>query len=1304
MDEPPSTEVLFVAAANQAPVPIWVSNTGADRVFSNDAWVAFTGRAAGDELGEGWLDGVHADDRAACVAAHRTATSTREPFEVEYRLRRHDDRYRWMLEWAVPRHDDHGQFAGHLGSCVDITTQVESRVELERRERQQTAAADLGRRALEGLEVAEVLRRAARCVVEACDASAAVVFGTSGSDSASGLEARAVAFDPIGGDVTRPPFADDAFAREVFDGGDDAIVDDWRVDERTDTSSRAAAAGIRSTAAVTIGGPRHPFGVLVASSPAAGSFRPDDLQFLRTIANVIAAAVARSETELDLRAREAAARLALDVGGIGAWRWRPDTGEVFWSPELESIAGIDEGSFEGSLAAYFSFVHPDDRELSSRAIEQAAAIGGELRFEYRIVRRDGEVRWLQAIGRALPSVPGSDKEWIGVAIDVTARKEADADREQLLVREREAHGSAREANRRLGETLARLDTLLAQAPVGFGFLDLELTVRRANHVLAGVAGATPDEIIGRSISDVWPGWWSRLEPVFRSVAADHEAAAEVEVHDLAPTDPPVERESSVSVSPVLDAESTLLGFGVVVVDITERSRNMRTARLVAAATELVARAPDFERVVADAARVAIPEFADSCHVYLLSDARDPRRVGIAHADSDVERVLLDAEARYPLRPESHPVFAPILERGEPLLVRAVTEEMRDRVARTAGERKVLDVHGAVSCILAPLRIGDRVAGIISFAYTSISGRHYEDHDCELAGEIARRIALAVENARLARLADRATGRLDLLARTSELLTLELDSRVRVEALARVVLPTFADLCAVYLRDDTDRARLAAFAHVDRSIEARFNSVSEWPAVALGADTAPAVAMRENRVVILSEVADEDLDGLQLEGEVAGVARSLGVRSVLAVPLPGPGGPIGALGFGYVDSGRQYTDDDIPLALDLARRSGPTVDNALRYEHEQATVTALQRNLLPDRLPQVGGLSMAARYLPGSEGLKVGGDWYDVIPLPDGTVALAIGDVVGHGVRAAATMGRFRTALELCLLDGTDSPASTISRVNRYVTAANEAEMATLLVMLLRPETGEIRYASAGHLPPLVQSPDGSTRWLDASRGVPLGATELARSNEARDRLEPGDLLVLYTDGLVERRGESLDLGLERLVGALGRSSWPEWSPDAIADDLVGRLVGAPVRADDVALLVVGIAPEQAPPLDETFAADARVLRDLRSRLRSWLVRAGVDPGAVDEIILATNEISANAVEHAYDLADASFDLHASISGGVVSIVVADHGSWRPPRPDEHRGRGLDLARAFMDAVTIDTTDGGTVVSMSRAASVAGPGE
>jgi PAS domain S-box-containing protein len=1294
--ESPTPEALFVAAANLAPVPIWVSGMDSRRVFCNQALLSFTGRSLASELGDSWLDGVHPDDRATCRTAHDDAFASREAFEVEYRLRRHDGRYRWMLDWGVPRYDDAGQFAGYLGSCVDVTTQAEARVELARREQQQAAAAELGRRALEGLHVAAVLRQGARSAADALDASVVMVLEVHGDAPDRVFETHAYATDRSSASRAAT-LTDESFAWDVLSGGRPVVVGDWRDDPRVEARRSAESNGIRSTAAVIIRGSSRPVGLLIAHSPEPESFGPDDLQFLSTVANVLAAAVARGAIEHDLRAREAAARLALDVGGIGAWRWRPGTGEVFLSPELESLVGLDEGTFDGSLDGYFSFVHPDDRGLVARTIEAAAKAGGELRFEYRIFRRDGVVRWLQAIGRVLPTILDVEPEWIGVAIDITARKDADTERERLLVREREAHREAREANQRLGETVARLDTLLAYAPVGFGFLDPQLRLLRANHVLAAFAVRPAEDLVTLELAEVLPDWWEQLEPAFRSVAAELEPVVDIEVHDLAPTEPPVERDTLVSISPVLDPDGLLLGFGLVVVDITERTRNERSARLVGAASELVAESPDLERVVDLAARVAIPDFADSCHVYLCADERDPRRVGISHVDPSVERDLLEADARFPIRPESHPILGPVLERHEPLLVRVVTEAMRDRAARSRTEHEVLDAHDAVSTILAPLRVGDRVVGLMSFTYTGASGRHYEDHDAPLASEIARRVTLAVENARLARLADRATGRLNLLARTSDLLTLELDSGVRVEALARVVLPTFADVCAVYLREDVDRARLVALAHVDAAAEDRFRSVGEWPGVSLDAMTAPAIAMREDRAVVMTEVSDDVVDDLQLDGEAAELVRSMGVRSTLTVPLHGPEGTIGALAFGYVDSGRSYTDEDVPLALDLARRSGPTVDNALRYEHEQATASALQRNLLPERIPEVDGLSMAARYLPGSEGLKVGGDWYDVVPLPDGTVALAIGDVVGHGVRAAATMGRFRTALEFCLFDGAGSAAATIARVNRYVTTANEAEMATLLVLLLQPDTGEVRYASAGHLPAIVQSRDGSTRWLDGSRGVPLGVTETACSTEAHDRLEPGDLLVLYTDGLVERRTESLDVGFERLAAALTASPWPGTSPDAIADGLVSELLGERVRADDVALLVVGIDAAGMDPLDLTFRADARELSGLRSSLRAWLGRAGIGARAIDEVVLATNEVAANAVEHAYGLSDASFQLGVSIVDGGVAVVVEDRGSWRPPRPNEHRGRGLDLARAFMDAVEIESSVSGTVVRMTRVA-------
>jgi serine phosphatase RsbU (regulator of sigma subunit)/methanogenic corrinoid protein MtbC1 len=233
----------------------------------------------------------------------------------------------------------------------------------------------------------------------------------------------------------------------------------------------------------------------------------------------------------------------------------------------------------------------------------------------------------------------------------------------------------------------------------------------------------------------------------------------------------------------------------------------------------------------------------------------------------------------------------------------------------------------------------------------------------------------------------------------------------------------------------------------------------------------------------------------------------------------------------------------------------------RQRDELAQVAAtLQRSLLPDRLPQVTGLQMAHRYLPGTTA-DVGGDFYDAFLLPGGDLALAIGDVAGKGVAAAAIMGEVRTAIRAYALDESD-PALVLGATNRLVERAGH--MVTALLAFLDPRSGSLRFASAGHPPPLLLPADGSARYLEGGRGAPLVIYASAGTGEAQ--LRPGDRVALFTDGLVERRDTPLDVSLERL-----RAVPAEPDPEQLCDALLATAPTGQAR-DDVALLVAGLSP------------------------------------------------------------------------------------------------------------------------------------
>jgi serine phosphatase RsbU (regulator of sigma subunit) len=267
---------------------------------------------------------------------------------------------------------------------------------------------------------------------------------------------------------------------------------------------------------------------------------------------------------------------------------------------------------------------------------------------------------------------------------------------------------------------------------------------------------------------------------------------------------------------------------------------------------------------------------------------------------------------------------------------------------------------------------------------------------------------------------------------------------------------------------------------------------------------------------------------------------------------------------------EFTEDDESILMQLAHMASVAIENASLYERERGIARTLQDNLLPEEPPAIPGVTTCWRYLAGGDGVEVGGDWYEVIPLAGGRVGVAIGDVVGRGVGAAAMMGHLRIALRAYALED-ESPAQVARRTARFVRTLDREQMSTCVYAVLDPATGELRSANAGHPPPVVVSSDGRAGFLAGKPGLPFGVADEAKYTEARGRLEPGAMLLLYTDGLVEKRGESIDAGLERLRAAA--ESAPA-DADALCDRVVEAL-DAEGREDDVAVLAVRYVPREA---------------------------------------------------------------------------------------------------------------------------------
>jgi anti-sigma regulatory factor (Ser/Thr protein kinase) len=417
-----------------------------------------------------------------------------------------------------------------------------------------------------------------------------------------------------------------------------------------------------------------------------------------------------------------------------------------------------------------------------------------------------------------------------------------------------------------------------------------------------------------------------------------------------------------------------------------------------------------------------------------------------------------------------------------------------------------------------------------------------------------------------------------------------------------------------------------------------------------------------------------------------------LRSLIAAPLPGASEPIGVLCLGS-RSPRGFSDEDLVVLGLSADRAAIAIEHARSYEREHGLVETLQRHLLPDRLPQFPGLAMAARYRPGERAAQVGGDWYDAIVLPDEGLGLVIGDVVGHGIGAATMMGELRAALRAYAVTESRSPGRVLAQLNSLVASTHGAMVATLLYMVIDADGSRVVFASAGHPPPLLMTADGSTRFLEHRFAAPLGATSYPEFKDWESELDPGSTVLLYTDGLVERRREAIDVGLERLSRAMREGPA---DLEQLCSDILARVQDGAGIQDDIALLAVRRLEQEPGSLDLELPAEPASVPLSRHRLERWLSNTEVSADDIFAITLAANEACSNAIEHAYGPGRGStFRLLAKRSSGVILIKVSDSGRWRTPRGSE-RGRGLRIIEHLMDAVAVQRTATGTTVRMRKA--------
>ncbi|AIR96668.1 SpoIIE family protein phosphatase [Streptomyces glaucescens] len=575
---------------------------------------------------------------------------------------------------------------------------------------------------------------------------------------------------------------------------------------------------------------------------------------------------------------------------------------------------------------------------------------------------------------------------------------------------------------------------------------------------------------------------------------------------------------------------------------------------------------------------------------LLDDRGDVYALGLAADQSTVRRLERDVALSSRMVAQS-PIGLAVLDTGlryvsvNPAMERIDGLRAEEHLGRTVHE--VLPMMDAEALEAAARRVMDTGRSVVDRSSVgrtpadpgrdhvwSVSLYRLEDAFQTVLG-VAVSVVDVTEQHRAGVEAETARRRLALIADASARIGTTLDLELTARELAEVAVPELADVAAVDLLAAVVEGRRSSLGPAEAAvIRALAVRAKESPDALAAADPPGQVArygpdrlvtqcVRTGRPVLVPRVKDEDLPRIARSPEAAVLLGRAGVHSYLAVPLIARGEVLGALDLKRTGNPVPFGQDDLLLARELAARAAVQIDNARWYQNARDTALALQRSLLPSHPPVTGGLEVASRYQPAGATTEVGGDWFDVIPLEDGRTALVVGDVMGSGINAAATMGRLRTATNTLAVLGLD-PARLLGHLDR-ITEGLDHSIATCLYAVHDPRRRQCRIANAGHLPPVRVRAGRGPELLDLPTGAPLGVGGVAFSTTEFD-LDPGDELVLYTDGLVETRSHSLD---ERLGTLLSLLDGPARPLDEICDLLL-RTLHHPDNHDDVAVLIARV--------------------------------------------------------------------------------------------------------------------------------------
>ncbi|HZT13571.1 MAG TPA: SpoIIE family protein phosphatase [Candidatus Baltobacteraceae bacterium] len=694
-------------------------------------------------------------------------------------------------------------------------------------------------------------------------------------------------------------------------------------------------------------------------------------------------------------------------------------------------------------------------------------------------------------------------------------------------------------------------------------------------------------------------------------------------------------------------------------DIDEQVRANQNLRFTLDASSALASLLDVRQICAALAEMAISRVADSCFIALLDEEGNGRAVSAAHrnpAQTASERFRSAGEALA----TGATVRAAMTGRVATLLPSIDDAMLAGLAAQDAPLLRELGVH---SMIVVPIEHEGTVYGAASLL-SSQSAHTFTGEDLAVAHMVARRTAAAIWTAMQYEREHRRAARLRLIARASEMLFESFDLQQTFDRLTALLASDLADFAAVLSIESDDVVRASSTAARDANLEDAawalrgtrlFRPEAEDRALRLLAQHAPRV------FTDLRPSAAAHLVWEYLTRDV----RRLDIRVAAAIPLHLRGETFGALIVGWCDTERAYEPADLEMLEDLGRRLSIAIEYARTLERERKIAQALQHALLPQpgMFPKADGLQFDAEYRPSSNEADVGGDWYDALTLPDGSIALSVGDVTGRGLHAAGLMGKLRQAVGMACLYEPD-PARVLDLVDFSLRSRGSKAIATAFVAIMSPDRQRLRFAGAGHPGPLLRLRDGTVTEL-VSGGLPLGLRDLAGDQTREVSLQNAQLLILFTDGLTEA---TRDIGFgERRLRAIV-------STDAILHvrNAARFICDAclPIKAeDDTAVLAVRFGEGTQWSFD---AEDAQAAHEARDELMAYL-RAHASPEAdLEAAELVFGELVGNVVRHAPGAIDVRIDWSAERP--ILHVIDRGKGVLRnpslPQNPLSESGRGL----------------------------------